>query len=147
MRRKMDAMFDIEKDELLFIYNEKKFRDREALGYVESIKDYSVKVINVIKDKITEQQYKDLSDRLDVEPHELFDQQSDEYKEKYADADLSNSDILVALKHSPFLLKTPIAVYQDKAYFVQSPYDFVKTGLAFKGIDSDMTDDEYEEGE
>lgn len=141
----MDAMFDIEKNEMLFIYNEKKFRDREALGYVESIKDFKVKEIDVYRDKITEQQYMDLASRLNVAPNELFDKLSDEFKEKYAGAELSEDDVLKILKHTPSILRTPIAVYHDKAYFVQSPYDFVKTGLAFKGIDPEMSKDEYEE--
>jgi len=143
----MDAIFDIEKDEMIFIYHEKKFRDREALGYVQSIKDYKVKEINVYKDKITEQQFMDLANRLNVQPKELFDKQSDDYKEKYTGTELSKDDVLKILKHTPSILKTPIAVYHDKAYFVQSPYDFVKTGLAFNGIDPEMSEGEYEDNE
>jgi arsenate reductase-like glutaredoxin family protein len=140
----MDAIFDIEKNEMVLIYNENKLRDRVTLGYVKSIKDIKVKEINVYKDKITEQQFMDIARRLNVNPAELFDRQSEEYREKYADTKLSKDDVLKILKHNSSILRTPIAMYHDQAYFVQSPYDFVKTGLAFKGINPEMSEDEYE---
>lgn len=144
-RKEMDAIFDIEKDEMIFIYNDKKFRDREALGYVKSIKDYKVKEIDVFREKITEQQFMDIANRLNVVPRELFDHKSEMYREKYEGVELSKDDILKILKHNSSIVRTPIAVYHSLAYFVQSPYDFVKAGLAFKGIDPEM--DEFEGGE
>jgi arsenate reductase-like glutaredoxin family protein len=123
---------------MIFIYNADKFRDREALGYAKSIKDYSVKEIDVSSDQITEQQFLDLTYRLKIPPVDLFDTQSDPYKKNFKGVKLTKEDIVKAVKRTPSLLKTPIAVYQDTAYFVKSPYDFVKKGMKVKGIQPDI---------
>jgi arsenate reductase-like glutaredoxin family protein len=134
----MSAIFNIGKNEIIIIYNPDKFRDREALGYVKSIKDYSVKEIDVTKDQITEQQYMDLTYRLKIQPIDLFDRHSDLYKKNYKGVKLTRGDIIKAVKQTPSLLNTPIVVYHDNAYFVKSPYDFVKKGMNVKGINPEI---------
>ncbi len=131
-------MLEVKKGELVFIYNANVFRDREALGYAKSLKDFKIKEIDVSKEQLTEQQYMDLTYRLKIPPDDLFNKQSDVYHNEYAGVALSKTDILKAVKTTPSLLRTPIAVFEDTAYFVSSPYDFVKKGMRVEGVKKRM---------
>lgn len=130
----MDPMLEVKKGELTFIYNSDIFRDREALGYATSLKDHKVREVDVAKEQLTEQQLMDLAYRLDKSPEDLMDKQSSPYKKEYAGKNLDEEDILKSIRRTPHLLKTPIAVFHDKAYVVASPYDFVKKGMRVEGI-------------
>jgi arsenate reductase len=85
---------------------------------------------------ITEQQLMDIADRLDMEPFDLINGQTDEFRNHFASKNLTNEDILKVIKNNPSLLRTPIAILKDDAYFVSSPYEFVKKGLIVEGIQS-----------
>ncbi|MBR9999978.1 MAG: hypothetical protein KFF73_13455 [Cyclobacteriaceae bacterium] len=131
----MNTIFDIKENEIVFIYNSDRFRDREARGYMKSVEDYKVREIDISKDQVTETQLMDISDRLEISPAQLLDTHSDEYVNAYGDADLEKEDIIKSIRQKPALLNTPIALYRHKAYFVQTPYDLVRKGLTDKGID------------
>lgn len=134
----MDVMLDVEKNELLFIYNSNKLRDRRALGYAKALKDYKLKEIDLSKEKLTGQQFMDLTYRLKVPPLDLFDKQADTFMQNLKGVKLSKEDILKTVKHTPSVVKTPIAVFYNKAYFVSSAYDFVKQGLEVEGINPEV---------
>ncbi len=134
----MNAMMEIKDNEVLFIYNSDKFRDREALGYAKAIKKYKLKELDVKKDNITEQQFLDLTYRLKIPPIDLFDEQSQTYQENMKGVKLDKEDIVKAVKRTPSLLKTPILVLQDDAFFVESPYALVRKGLVEEGIKPDV---------
>jgi arsenate reductase-like glutaredoxin family protein len=133
----MNTIFEIKENEIIFIYNSEKFRDREAYGYIKSVKDYKVKEIDLSRDQVTETQLLDVADRLEVSPAQLMDKQSDVYVNEYKDKDLGTEDVLTAIRQKPDLLHTPIALYSDKAYLVKTPYDLVKKGMSPKGLDPD----------
>ena len=117
---------NIDKKELLFIYNAEKSTDRTALSYAEPIKDYKLKEFDISKDFFTELQLKEIASLLHVQPKEMVDTTSDIYRDKYANSSLSESDLLTVLKHEPSMMRTPIALYHDHGEFVTSSYDFIK---------------------
>ena len=133
----MNTVFDIKKNEIVFIYNADKFRDREARGYLKSVQDYKIREIDISRDQVTETQLMDVADRLEITPAQLMDKQSDVYVNEYRNKDLGKEDILKAIRQKPSLLHTPIALYMDKAYLVKTPYDLVKKGMTPKGVDPD----------
>lgn len=121
---------NIDKKELLFIYNSQKNSDRTALSYAEAIKEYKLKEFDISKDFFTELQLKEIASILKVQPKEMIDTTSDIYHDKYAKSSLSETDLLTVLKHEPSMMRTPIALYHDRGEFVTSPYGFIKKDLA-----------------
>ncbi|MFO7258626.1 MAG: hypothetical protein DIU61_013070 [Bacteroidota bacterium] len=126
---------DITDNEMLLIYNSEKLSDRKALGYAKSLRGYIVKERDIARDALTETQLKEVANRLGVPPTEMIDRESDVYQDRFRDANVSENDLLIALKNEPDLLRTPIAVYADTAEFVD-PYTFVKRGMASPDITS-----------
>jgi arsenate reductase len=122
---------EIMENEMLFIYNSNSMEDKVALGYVKPTTKYKVKEFNVSQETFTELQLKEIADRLEVEPKDLMDTKSSIYKDKYATTNLSQQDVLVALKHEPDLMRTPIALYQNEGHFVDSKYEFMKKDMDY----------------
>jgi arsenate reductase len=121
---------NIDKKELLFIYNSQKTTDRTALSYAEPIKEFKLKEFDISKDFFTELQLKEIASLLKVQSKELIDTTSDVYRDKYANSKLSETDLLTVLKHEPSMMRTPIALYHDRGEFVTSSYDFIKKDMA-----------------
>ncbi len=119
----------ISKKEILFIYNSNDLQDRQALGYAKSLPNHKVKELDLQKDNFTETQVKQIADLLEVEPVSLMDRSSDTFKKSFANVDLSGSDALKAMASKPELIKTPIAVYNDQAVSIRSPFQLVKQDL------------------
>lgn len=126
---------NITDNEMLLIYNSEKLSDRKALGYAKSLREYSVKERDISRDALTETQLKEVANRLGVTPTELIDRESDVFQDKFRSASVSENDLLIALKNEPELLRTPIALYAERAEFVD-PYAFVKRGMAPPDITS-----------
>ena len=122
---------EIMENEMLFIYNSNSVKDKVALGYVKPTTEYKVKEFNIRQETLTETQLKEIADRLSVQPKDLMDSSSSIYMDKYANANLSEQDILIALKHEPDLMRTPIALYKNEAHFVGSKYEYVKKDLSY----------------
>lgn len=128
---------EIRDNELLFIYDSDNIKEREALGYVKSLQYHRVKEYDLRNDVFTELQLKEIAERLSVAPIDLMDHQSDVYNNKYAGTDLSEEDVLTALRHEPKLIRTPIILLQDQAHFMESPYEFLKEDMASRGVRKD----------
>ena len=71
-------MIKVKKNEILFIYNTDKFRDREALGYVSALNNPRVKNIDVKKDPLTMQQIGDVAMSMGVKPEQLLEEEEKE---------------------------------------------------------------------
>ncbi len=126
----------VQKNEILFIYNSAMQDDRVALGYAKALKDFIVKEFDIKKETFTETQLKEIATRLLIRPVDLIDRESDIYMDKYSGSQLTETDLLVALKHEPDLMRTPIAIYHERAEFVHSKYDFISRGMQSPTIKS-----------
>lgn len=116
----------ISKNEILFIYNSKDLQDRQALGYAKSLPNHKVKEIDLQKDKFTELQVEQIAEMLEVDPVSLIDHNSDTYQKTYSSVELTRSGALKAMASKPELMKTPIALYNDQAEPIDTPYQIVK---------------------
>ena len=115
----------VHEDELLFIYNSNDLQDRESFGYASSAYGNKIKPIDLTKDSLTERQIKEIADRLGTNPEELINKNSDVFKREYGEISTDQEDVLKILKQRPVIMKTPIAIYADKADFVHTAYEFV----------------------
>lgn len=132
-------------NELLFIYNSRSANDRIALGYIKPVNTYVVKEFDIQNDALTETQLKEIANRLKVPTQELIDKNSDVYKDKFADANFEEEDLLVALKQEPDLMRTPIVLFRDGGEFVESKFDFMKKDMKFNDGKSSRANKEEKE--
>jgi len=133
----MQMDLEVKENELLLIYNSDIVREREALAYVQSLNMFKVKELDTQNDTITELQLEALAEKLGVRAHELVDQNSKAYKDNYKDTMLSPPVMLSVLKQNLDMLRTPVAVYPDRAEFVDSSYKFIKEGMNTYGKSSE----------
>ena len=115
----------VAKNEMLLIYNSSFMQDREALAYAKSLKNHKLKEFDLQHNSLTGTQLNQISKQLDVKPKELIDTKSPKYLRYYFNMDLTPKSTLKALNQNPGMIKTPIAVYNDHAEFIKTPYDFI----------------------
>jgi len=110
---------EIKENEVLFIYDADDMQQKEGLAYAKSLKHYEVKEVNIRKDKLSQLQLTSIADRLGVEPEDLLKDSADK-------TSLDAHDFLDYLKSNLTELKTPIAVYKNKAKFIGTQYEMIK---------------------
>jgi arsenate reductase-like glutaredoxin family protein len=115
----------VAENEILLIYNSKHIQDRSALGYAKSLKNHSIKEYDTQFKSLTELQLVDIIQSLDIEAAELIDRKSETYIKEYSEVDLDDKGILKALRAHPEIIKTPIAIFKDKAKFLDSSYELI----------------------
>lgn len=124
----------IKNNEILFIYNSESIEDRRALGYAKSLKHHNVRVFDIQTDRFTETQLEEIVNFMDIDPKELIDVKSDTFQKEYANVDLTREGVISVLSLKPKLMRTPIAIYQDRSRFVGSAYEFIKEDMANVGV-------------
>jgi arsenate reductase-like glutaredoxin family protein len=120
---------NIEKNELLLIYDSNDMQDRAILAYAKSVKDQVVKEVDIRKHTFTEAQFEQIATILDSPILDLIDQQSASYSKVFQGVELTEEGALTALKKNSDLLRTPIAVYNDMGKMIKSSYDLIKEGM------------------
>lgn len=119
----------IDKNELILIYDSNDLQDRAILAYAMSTKDRVVRAIDIRAHRFTEMQYEQIADLLGLPLVELVDMESPSYQRELKDTDLTDEDILKALKNNDDLFKTPVALYNDTGNVIKSPHELIKEGM------------------
>lgn len=133
-------MFDMQKNEIKFLYNSANKDEREAYAYAISLRKHKINELDISKTKLTRIQLAQLATKLKVPVIELFDSKSSYYRDKIKGKEWEDNDLLLILTEEIEALKTPIMVYADKAVFLGSKYDTNKIDLAIEGIKNSDTD-------
>ncbi len=122
----------MKKQEIKFIYNSKKKRDREAFGLIKALDKHVINELDTSKNKMTETQLAELAEKLSVTIDDLFDPNTEEYSEKFKS--LSDEDKLLLINTDMSLLKTPIVVRSDNtAIVLKSPFEIHPLDLEIEG--------------
>lgn len=125
--------------ELDFIYNSNQIKEREALGYANSLGNHKINEIDIYKNPLTERQLADLAKKLDIEVHSLLNTESEIYQDEIKGGDYTDQDILKMVKENTTLLKTPILVSQTRGQFINSAFDLNKIDMAFNSFIESMS--------
>ncbi len=116
--------------ELTLIYHSEKSDDKKARGYVQSLRDVTIKTLDVAKEPITETQLAQLADKIEMPVQDLiditYDERPDTENNKEGLKEMDPTEILVMIKQNPKLLCTPILVIGDRAYKYGSAYHLIK---------------------
>nr|MBI1232050.1 hypothetical protein [Cytophagales bacterium] len=129
-------MFKLGKNEIKFLYNSNKSDDREAYAYVLTLHKHVINELDVSKNDMTPTQILELAGRLQVRVIDLFDKDSDYFKENIQGKDIDESDLLNLLIREKSALKTPILISEAGAEILYYPRDTIKMDMAFDKMSS-----------
>lgn len=107
-------------NEYLLIFNSKDLQDREAAGYLRTLRSISINEKDVSKDMLTETQLAEAANLLDVDVSELLTIDGS------SNHDFSTNEIVKLLRNEPTLLKTPFILSKERSFFVDSPLNLIK---------------------
>ncbi|MCA6073643.1 arsenate reductase family protein [Fulvivirga sedimenti] len=122
--------------EMRLYYNSEKKKDREVLGYAQSLKKIVVNERDISKSNLTERQLKELADTIGEPVEEMMDRNDSLYMDKIANGSFTEEDLLMLMSQNPSLIDTPIAVVTDFAYPVASPFELIPKDLSIEGVKS-----------
>jgi len=116
-------MIENQPKELTLIYHSEKAEDKKARAFIETVKEYTIKTLDLNRDHLTETQLAEIADKMNVDIKMLFD---DTYRDRFSSRSkvdihsASDSDLLTILIQEPILINTPITIIGKKAYLYAS---------------------------
>ena len=132
-------MIDNQIRELTLIYHSEKSDDRKARGYVESLRQVTIKTLDLAREQLTETQLAQLADKMGEPVANLIDPTYDDRGAKDENQDglkeMDTTELLVMIKHNPMLLDTPIVILGDKAHKYKTGYNLIRERMG-EGVNS-----------
>jgi arsenate reductase-like glutaredoxin family protein len=132
-------MIDNQIRELTLIYHSEKSDDRKARGYVESLRQVTIKTLDLAREQLTETQLAQLADKMGEPVANLIDPTYDDRGAKGENQDglkeMDTAELLVMIKHNPMLLDTPIVILGDKAHKYKTGYNLIRERMG-EGVNS-----------
>lgn len=124
-------MINNEPREVTLIYHSDKEDDKKARGYVESLKGYAIKTLDLSKESLTETQIAQLADKMNMGIEELIDPTYDDHISVHKEGLklMDRQEMLTLMRHDPKLISTPILVVGDKAYKYGTAYELLKEDM------------------
>lgn len=116
---------------MTLIYHSDKEDDKKARGYVESLKGYAIKTLDLSKESLTETQIAQLADKMSMGIEELIDPTYDDHISVHKEGLklMDRQEMLTLMRHDPKLISTPILVVGDKAYKYGTAYELLKEDM------------------
>ncbi len=120
------GIFSTDEKQITLIYNSKTLLGRKTLAYVNSSRK-KIRNINTSKTDITETQWAELTDHLNIKIRDLINTNHPDFKKYYNNAvNLDDHDWLKLIKHRPELVKFSILIDGDRYHLIDKPTDFFK---------------------
>jgi arsenate reductase-like glutaredoxin family protein len=125
-------MFELGKNEIKFLYNSNKMSDKEAYAYILTLHRHVINELDLAHNDLTPTQILELATRLNRRIIDLFDKDSDYFKENIKGKDIEETDLLTVLIREKSAIKTPIFISEEIAEVVEFPRDTIKMDMVFK---------------
>jgi len=125
-----------QESEIALIYNSNKQKDKEVLGYAQSLESHKLNERDITSSKLTEKQLAELATEMKVEVKDMVDQNEEKYMKEVEGGDFSSEELLKLMVNNPELVKTPIAKMNGKTFIVKSQYSLVNEDLEVGGVKS-----------
>lgn len=106
--------------ELIIYHNNRCSKSRQACSLIDQ-EGIKAKVIEYIKNPLSEKQIKDLLKKLNMKAEELVRKNEELYKTNYKGKTISESEWIKILSENPVLIERPIVVCGDKAVVARPP--------------------------
>ncbi|SHM93727.1 Arsenate reductase, glutaredoxin family [Cyclobacterium lianum] len=127
-------MFELGKNEIKFLYNSNKLEDKEAYAYALTLHKHVINELDISKNDMTPTQILELANRLSKRVIDLFDKDSEVFKNNVHGKDIEESDLLTLLIKEKSAMKTPILISDERAGILEYPRDTIKMDMVFNEI-------------
>ncbi|PRY86978.1 arsenate reductase family protein [Mongoliibacter ruber] len=125
-------MFELEKNEIKFLYNGNNQKDKEAYAYVLTLHKHKINELDVSKNDLTPTQLVELAAKMKMRIIDLFDKKSDYFKENIEGNEIEEEDLLDILIKEKSALKTPIIISKGIIKIIDYPRDTINLDMTFK---------------
>jgi arsenate reductase-like glutaredoxin family protein len=106
--------------EITLFFHSDKEDDNKTRSYVENIEGFVVKMVDVKKERLTEEDLAEIADKLDEAIEDLFDRNYVDRLNIGSLKGISEQDAFRLLAGNPVLLATPILIIGDHAFQFES---------------------------
>ncbi|WP_143960672.1 arsenate reductase family protein [Litoribacter populi] len=127
-------MFEVEGNEIKFLYNSNKLGDRETLAYVKSLHQHVINELDIYQNELSPTQISELANKLDVRIIDLLDHNSEYFRENIEGNDVEESDLLTIIQKERECLKTPILISKHVSKVLDSSAETISLDMVFKEI-------------
>lgn len=124
-------MFELADNEIKFLYNSNKIGDRESYAYISAAHEHVINELDISKNDLTPTQISELAKKLNVRIIDLFDKNSEYFKENIEGNDLEEQDLLTILIREKSALITPIAITKEGAKIIDSSSETINIDMIF----------------
>jgi len=97
-----------------YYHNPRCTKSREGLAYIEE-KGIAPEVVLYMNEPISPNELEDIIDALDIEASDLIRKKEEIWKEEFADKELEEDELILAMIEHPKLMERPILVNDNKA--------------------------------
>lgn len=111
--------------ELYFYHNSAQPIDKQTRAYASSIAKF-IHEIDVVAHKITATQWNQILLLLNLRPKDLMNRAHPDYQRLLAGKNWDHESWLNFLVQYPYLIKSPIALFRNRAILCKTPTDILK---------------------
>jgi arsenate reductase len=111
--------------ELYFYHSSSQIIDKQTKAYAKTLTKF-VNEIDVMKEKITATQWDQILKMLNLRPKDLLNRAHPDYQRHIAGKNWDDEGWLNILANFPHLIKSPIAIFKNKAILCRTPSDILK---------------------
>ena len=113
------------KNELTLLYNKNKSLDRKALAMAHTL-GVRINMQELSTVRLSESLFIKFLDQLGVDAKGIVNKSIPYYQKELRGKEFNSSEWYEIIRHMPSLLKSPLAMYKDKAIICQSPNDMLR---------------------
>ncbi|WP_417593228.1 arsenate reductase (glutaredoxin) [Owenweeksia hongkongensis] len=110
---------------MVLYHNTRCSKSRETLQLLES-KNVNPEIVEYMKEPITPGDLEEILDKLDMDAIDLVRKKEAIWKEEFADKELTEDEVILAMIEYPQLMERPILVNGDKARVGRPPEDVLE---------------------
>ncbi|MDX5339341.1 MAG: glutaredoxin [Cyclobacteriaceae bacterium] len=115
----------IHPSELYFYHSSFQPIDKQTKAYAKSLTNF-VNEIDIVREKMTATQWDQILKMLNLRPKDLMNRAHPEYQTMIAGKEWDDEGWLNILVKYPHLIKSPIAIFRNKAILCKTPTDILK---------------------
>lgn len=105
---------------MILYHNTRCTKSRETLQLLQD-KNVNPEIVEYMKEPITPGDLEDILDKLDIDAIDLVRKKEAIWKEEFADKELTEDEVILAMIEYPQLMERPILVNGDKARVGRPP--------------------------
>ena len=111
--------------QITLYYSSKSTRAKQTLAYAKA-EGLPILEIDILKVSLTGTQITELAGKLNMEVKDLVNQEHPAYKAHFDPHEFSTDDWSKMIRHTPEIMKQPIASRGKKTILVETPTDIIK---------------------